>query len=146
MLPIKTPRHPLFTPPMLISFLPRLCVLSPTASPFLSSTALPHLSLQHASSSRHRSVTHGSHELPQHSPSPGGGGGSSCSRAAARTSCFQRVVLSRFAFLMRGTDSGAYMGVGFNSVCALWGVRVARRVVRVIVSVYVVSYESQFLI
>lgn len=38
------------------------------------------------------------------------------------------------------------MGVGFNSVCALWGVRVARRVVRVIVSVYVVSYESQFLI
>lgn len=42
MLPIKTPRHPLFTPPMLISFLPRLCVLSDSLPlPVFDSTSPP---------------------------------------------------------------------------------------------------------
>lgn len=83
------------------------------SSPFFFSTApSPHRSFQQASSSFHRSLTQGSHELPQHSPNPGGGGGSSWARSAARTSCLVRVPVKRLALFMRGTSVGAYSGAG----------------------------------
>lgn len=71
----------------------------------------PHLSFQTATSSLHKSITHGSHALPQHSP---GTGGSSGARSAARMSCFVRVPERCFwAFLTRGMSVGFwYMGVG----------------------------------